>query len=308
MDSVRVVVDGLFEEMVGQVKEVMLLPPPPPPKEECAGLQQLPKPFPAQFAQQHQQPKPPPLKSNLIFATKSKPVPPLPSSSSSFVVPGQKRTVLEGENLAVSSTFYNSPTKKLKPSFPDEQLFTLEKNNEEVGGGGESESDYYQNLDNAEDISDARDHFKAPTSTSNGNIVVEFYEGITPTTSAASTSFSAAPTNKKRATSSGTASSGKKFACTEVGCDKSYSTPRDLKVHTRCAHSGVKPFSCAFSGCPGFASADRSNTLRHIRNVHLKSGGGGGKGATEAGELSDGSGGGKDDDPAKYLTVQTELL
>lgn len=303
MDSVRVVVDGLFEEMVGQVKEMMLLPPPPPPKEECAGLQQLPKPFPAQFAQQHQQSKPPPLKSNLIVATKSKPAPPLPSSSSSFVVPGQKRTALEEENLAALSTLNNSPTKKLKVSFPDEQLFTQEKNDEEVGGGGESEGDYYQNLDNADDISDAHGHFKSPTSTSYGNIVVEFGDGTTPTTSVAPTN------NKKRATLSGTASSVKKFACTEVGCDKSYSTPRDLKVHTRCAHSGVKPFSCAFTGCPGFASADRSNTLRHIRNVHLKSGGSGGKGATEAGEPSDGTtGGGKDDDPAKYLTVQTELL
>ena len=299
MDSVRVVVDGLFEEMVGQVKEMMLLP---PPKEECAGLQQLPKPFPAQFAQQHQQSKPPPLKSNLIVATKSKPAPPLPSSSSSFVVPGQKRTALEEENLAALSTLNNSPTKKLKVSFPDEQLFTQEKNDEEVGGGGESEGDY-QNLDNADDISDAHGHFKSPTSTSYGNIVVEFGDGTTPTTSVAPTN------NKKRATLSGTTSSVKKFACTEVGCDKSYSTPRDLKVHTRCAHSGVKPFSCAFTGCPGFASADRSNTLRHIRNVHLKSGGGGGKGATEAGEPSDGTtGGGKDDDPAKYLTVQTELL
>ncbi|KAH9407830.1 factor 14 [Tyrophagus putrescentiae] len=78
MDSVRVIVDGLFEEMVGQVKEMMM---PPPPKERAENDQ-----LKANAASTTTSPKPTtsvppsqPPNSNMVFATKSKPG---PSSSS----------------------------------------------------------------------------------------------------------------------------------------------------------------------------------------------------------------------------------
>lgn len=59
-----------------------------------------------------------------------------------------------------------------------------------------------------------------------------------------------------------------KFVCQEPGCGKSYSNSGNLKKHSL-VHSGVKPFACSYPNCT-FDSNQRSNTLRHIRNVHLK--------------------------------------
>ena len=59
-----------------------------------------------------------------------------------------------------------------------------------------------------------------------------------------------------------------KFTCSEAGCGKSFHNSTNLKRHSR-QHSGVKPFACAFVSC-NFTSVDKSNTVRHIRHVHLK--------------------------------------
>ena len=58
------------------------------------------------------------------------------------------------------------------------------------------------------------------------------------------------------------------FVCQEAGCGKAFNRKDNLKRHSR-QHSGVKPFACSYPGC-SYASIYRSNTLNHIRHIHLK--------------------------------------
>ncbi len=113
MDSVRVIVDGLFEEMVGQVKEMMM---PPPPKERAENDQ-----LKANAASTTTSPKPTtsvplsqPLKSKMVFATKSKPGPSSSAASQPFSGLYKRMAEEDGGN--------NSQTNKKKAVTVDLQI------------------------------------------------------------------------------------------------------------------------------------------------------------------------------------------
>src|SRR5699024_10993676 len=79
-----------------------------------------------------------------------------------------------------------------------------------------------------------------------------------------------------------------KYVCRFSDCTKRFKKNWLLKRHER-SHAGVKPFLCKWPGC-SYASEDRANTIRHIRD-HLKR-----------------STGDDHQDPKMYLEVVHELL
>ncbi|KAJ3408189.1 hypothetical protein HDU80_006550 [Chytriomyces hyalinus] len=59
----------------------------------------------------------------------------------------------------------------------------------------------------------------------------------------------------------------RRFACMEPDCGKAYTTNNRLKVHTRSAHSNLRPFKCQFQGCT--YSATQACTLNNHALTHL---------------------------------------
>ncbi len=228
MDSVRVIVDGLFEEMVGQVKEMMM-----PPLKESAGND----PVKANAASTPTPPKPTtsvplsqPLKSKMVFATKSKPG---PSSSSSAAAPqpfsGLHKRMSEEDEVSISSK-NNQPNKK--------KAITVEL---QIDGplDGDEEDDYSDvDLDDGAGGGDIEQLVK---DTAHENI--------------ANNPKQQQP--KQRAE--------KKVACPEPGCGKLI-TSHNLKVHLR-KHTGVKPYFCNFPLCE-MECATRQQAIRHIVAIH----------------------------------------
>ncbi|KAH9406263.1 hypothetical protein TYRP_013870 [Tyrophagus putrescentiae] len=134
MDSVRVIVDGLFEEMVGQVKEMMM-----PPLKESAGND----PVKANAASTPTPPKPttsvplsqPPI-SEVVFATKSKPGP--SSSAAPQPFSGLYKRMAEEDGVSTSrSNKKKAITVELQTDGPldDEDDYSDVALDDSAGGG-----------------------------------------------------------------------------------------------------------------------------------------------------------------------------
>ncbi|KAH9401017.1 hypothetical protein TYRP_002602 [Tyrophagus putrescentiae] len=282
MESVKVIVDGLFEEMVGQVKEMLL-----PPKEGASNDQVKPfgfgkttstpaKPstsFPPMKTMSPSQPT----KSKMIFATKSKPGPSTSAAAQPFS--GLYKRMAEEDGVGTSSS--NSQPNKKKAvtegdvafSTSDEVLviIPIEQALMENGmdsstfgaGGGSGDAELVNNIDIA-------------------NIHL-------PNTSK----------EQQQPAKSG------KHPCTEPNCGKHFLSNADLKRHLR-KHSNSKPFGCTFPGCSKEFSL-RGNAVRHILSVHLMKKKKKEKPGEDAADEEDPN----DDepaDPAAYLSVKEELF
>ncbi|KAH9407971.1 hypothetical protein TYRP_011623 [Tyrophagus putrescentiae] len=276
MDSVRVIVDGLFEEMVGQVKE-MLLPPKSAVNDQVktyAASTLTPVKPPTTKSPMNISTVPPsqPPKNKLIFATKSKPGP----STSAVAQPfsGLYKRMAEADGFYTSSS-NSQPNKKKAVTeddvaistsdevlvvIPIEQALMESGMNSSTFGAGGGGGDVEQ-LDK---------------DTAHENIA----------------------SNSKQQPKQ---TAEKKVACPEPGCGKlmiSFNLKRHLRTHTK-----TKPYGCTFPGC-SMEFSHRQSALRHIRNVHLKKEKKGKPG--EDAEEEDGNG--EQADPAAYLSVKEELF
>ncbi|KAH9396109.1 hypothetical protein TYRP_020193 [Tyrophagus putrescentiae] len=246
MESVKVIVDGLFDEMVGQVKEMLL-----PPKEGASNDQVKPFGFgkttstlvkppttKSPMKTQTVSPSHPP-KSKMIFATKSKPGPSTSAAAQPFS--GLYKRMAEEDGVGTSSS--NSQPNKKKAVTEDDVAFStsellvvipIEQALMENGmdsstfGAGGGDAELINNIDIA-------------------NIHL-------PNTSKEQ--------HQQRPTHSG------KHPCTEPDCGKYFQFNADLKRHLR-THTNAKPFGCTYSGC-SLEFSYRSSAIRHILNVHLK--------------------------------------
>ena len=281
MDSVRVIVDGLFDEMVGQVKEMLL-----PPKEGASNDQvkhfgfgkttsTLVKPPTTKSPMNISTVSPlQPPKSKMIFAIKSKPGPstsaaaPQPfsglykrmaeedgvSTSSKNRQPNKKKAVTEGD-VAFSTS------DEVLVVIPIEQALMesgMDSSTFGAGGGG-------------------------------GDV-----EQLDKDTAQKNTAIASDSKQQPKQTAE------KMIACPEPGCGKLLAN--HLKEHMR-THTKTKPYGCTFPGC-SMEFSHRQSALRHIRNVHLKKEKKGKPG--EDAEEEDGNG--EPADPAAYLSVKEELL
>ncbi len=278
MESVKVIVDGLFEEMVGQVKE-MLLPSKDPPS-VSAPPQVIPKPPVASKS---------PIKAKLTLPkvkkvlpnfggrkqihqpSTSKPTANVPVVSVSQAQFGQKRTA-ESEAL-VEDTSAEIEAKKAKLDQSKLVEVPIEVAMREiglsykdiVGGSGDTTVDNKNGSGDAELVNN-----------------IDIASIHVPNTSKEQ--------QKQLPIQSG------KFPCTEPNCGKHFFSKSNLKTHLR-THSNAKPFCCTFPGCSGEFS-QRAHAIRHILNVHLKE-----KPGDEGEENNN-----NPPDPATYLSIKKELL
>ncbi len=276
MESVKVIVDGLFEEMVGQVKEMLL-----PPKEGASNDQVKPSgaatSTPVKPPTTKSPPPSHPPKSKMIFATKSKPGP----STSAAAQPFSglyKRMAEEDGFYTTSSNNSTQPNKKKAITVDDVAIST----SDEVLVVIPIEQALMEN---------GMDSSTFGASAGGGDI-----EQLDKDTAQKNIAISSDPKPKPKQTAE------KKVACTEPNCGKHFLCNADLKRHLR-THSNSKPFGCTFPGCSKEFN-QRQTAIRHIRNVHLKKEKKGKPG--EDAEEEDGNG--EQADPAAYLSVKNELL
>ncbi len=231
------IVDGLFEEMVEQVKEMLL--PPKNDQEKPLGIVKTtstpvkPSTSKSPMNTSTVPPSQPP-KSKMIFATKSKPG---PSSSAAAAQPfsGLYKRMAEEDGFYSSSSNNSTQPNKKKAITVELQIddhLNLEYDYDDVsrdeGAGGSGDAELVNNIDIA-------------------NIHL-------PNTSKEQQQHRPTPPGK--------------HPCTEPDCGKHFNRSNDLKRHLR-THTKAKPFGCTFPGCSSEFSL-RHHALGHILNVHLK--------------------------------------
>ena len=235
MDSVKVIVDGLFDDMVEQVKEMLL-----PPKEGASNDQVKPFGFgkttstlvkppttKSPMKTQTVSPSHPP-KSKMIFATKSKPGPSTSAAPQPFS--GLYKRMAEEDGVGISSSSNSQPNKK--------KTVTME-----LQIDGPLDDDY---ADVAFDESAGGGDVELK------NISANPINNVS----------KASKNHRRQPTQSG------KFPCTEANCGKHFLSNADRKRHLR-THSNAKPFGCTFPGC-SLEFRQRAHAIKHILNVHLK--------------------------------------
>ena len=241
MDSVRVIVDGLFEEMVGQVKGMLLPPKTGHDQEKPSGAGSTistpakPSITKSPMNTSTASPSQPP-KSKMIFATKSKPG---PSSSAAAAQPFSglyKRMAEEDGFYTTSSNNSTQPNKK--------KAITVEL---QIDSPLNDEEDDYADVALNEGAGSSGD-IEQLMNNSNANVI-----NIVPSGSKAKV---------QKPIQAG------KFACTEANCTRNFKSNTELKRHLR-THNNVRPFGCTFPGC-SLEFSLRTNAIRHILNVHLK--------------------------------------
>ncbi len=230
------IVDGLFEEMVEQVKEMLL-----PPKESASNDKVKPSRFKSTTTTTDatsaktaassllvtENPK-----NKMIFAIKSKPGP-FSSLTAKQPFSGLYKRMAEEDGVSTSSNT-SHPNKKKAVTVELQIDGPLDAENDyadvalDDGAGGSGDAELVNNIDIA-------------------NIHL-------PNTSEEQ--------HQHRPTPSG------KHPCTEPSCSKSFKCNADLKRHLR-THNKAKPFGCTYDGCSQ-EFGRRHDALRHILNVHLK--------------------------------------
>ncbi len=227
MESVKVIVDGLFEEMVEQVKEMMMLP-----LKESAGNDQLK----ANAAITTTSPKPTtsvplsqPLKSKMIFATKSKPGPSTSSVPPSQPFSGFYKRMSEEDGVNISRK--NSQPNKKKAVTVELQIDDLLDGDvalDESAGGGDVElASISANPIN--DISNAsKKHQQQPTQS-----------GKFPCTEPNCGKHFSSNADLKRHFR--THSNAKPFSCTYPGCSLEFNRRENAIRHILNVHLKKKP-------------------------------------------------------------------
>ena len=234
--SMETIVDGLFEEMVEQVKEMLL-----PPKESSSNGKVKSSRFEStttttdatsaktetgslQVTEN--------LKKKMIFATKFKSGP-SPSSTAPQPFSGLFKRMAEEDGVSTSSNT-SHPNKK--------KAVTVEL---QIDGPLDDKNDYGDVVLD-EGASDASYAEQLMNSSSDGAI----------------DNFPSTSKELHQPAQSG------KYPCTEPSCSKSFKCNADLKRHLR-THNKAKPFGCTYDGC-SLEFGRRHDALRHILNVHLK--------------------------------------
>ncbi len=269
--SMETIVDGLFEEMVEQVKEMLL-----PPKECASNGKMKPSCFESTtttitdatsakteasslLVTEN-------LKNKMIFATKSKPGP----SSSSSVPLSQPFSGLY-KRMAENDGNYNSRPDKKK-------AVTVEL---QIDGPLDDEEDDYADVA-------LNDSFYG------GDIELTNNSSSALLDSIDIANIRIPSTSNQQPTHSG------KHPCTELNCGKHFISNADLKRHLR-THTKVKPFGCTFPGCSK-EFGRRHHAIGHILSMHLKKK----KMPDDAEEERDNNN--EPPDPAIYLNVKEDLL
>ena len=227
------IVDGLFEEMVEQVKEMLL----PPKKGLSSGFESTntttTDATPAKGATSSLLVTESP-KSKMIFAANSKPVP----SSSSSVPLSQPFSGLY-KRMAENDGNYNSRPDKKK-------AVTVEL---QIDGPLDDEEDDYADVA-------LNDSFYG------GDIELTNNSSSALLDSIDIANIRIPSTSNQQPTHSG------KHPCTEPNCGKHFISNADLKRHLR-THTKVKPFGCTFPGCSK-EFGRRHHAIGHILSMHLK--------------------------------------
>ncbi len=230
MDSVRVIVDGLFEEMVGQVKEMLLPPKTAHDQEKPIGIGKTTYTPAKQPTSKSPKNISMPPKSKMIFATKSKPGPSTSAAAQPFS--GLYKRMAEEDGVGINSSNNSTQPNKKKAVTVELQIDGPLDDYGDValddGAGGSGDAELVNNIDIA-------------------NIHL-------PNTSKEQ--------QQQRPTPSG------KHPCTEPDCGKFFQFNADLKRHLR-THNKAKPFGCTYAGCSS-EFGRRESAIRHILNVHLK--------------------------------------
>lgn len=301
MDSVRVIVDGLFEEMVGQVKEMLL----PPKEESSGGDHQMKKKQKRNSPVKVNSPKKSPTKQNgsfskpsspkrpaLVFAVKSKPTAPSnsgPSTSAAVSVAAPKRVLILSENSSSSSST-PSPSKqsykKVKFSSSEHYLDVKFEGENETA----SEKHFFENPASLKTTHDeSNDDGEDDHLSSIENPQNEKPENSQP--------------KQQQQQRQQTVISGQKksvvVTCPEEGCGKQLQSG-NLKRHLK-SHAKLKPYGCTYEQC-SYETEHRHDALRHIKSVHLAKKK---KKKSENGENEDEE---EEEDPVAYLSVKQDLL
>ncbi len=229
--SMETIVDGLFEEMVGQVKEMLL-----PPKEgSSSGFESTTTtttdatPSKAAISSLLVTENP---KSKMIFAANSKPGP----FSSSSVPLSQPFSGLYKRMAENDGSYNNRPDKKkavtvelqIDGPLDDENGYGDVDIDDGAGGGG----------------------VELTNNSSSALLDIDIANIHIPSTS------------NQQPTHSG------KHPCTELNCGKHFLSNADLKRHLR-THSNVRPYGCTFPGCSK-EFGRRHHAINHILSMHLK--------------------------------------
>ena len=268
MDSVRIIVDGLFEDMVGQVKEMLLPPKTVHDQEKPSGAGSTTytpaKPSTSKSPMSTStMPSSHPPKSKMIFATKSKPGPSTSAAPQPFS--GLYKRMAEEDCVGICRNSNSQPNKKkavtvelqIDGPLDDEDVYADVSLDDGADGGGDNEQLVNSSSANA---------------------------------------INSLPSTSKKLHQP--AQSGKHI-CTEPNCGKKFTCSTSLKRHLR-THNKSKPFGCTYDGC-SLEFGRRENAIRHILNVHLKKQN---PGDNEEGEKK----GHEPPDPATYLSVKEDLL
>ena len=270
--SMETIVDGLFEEMVEQVKEMLL----PPKKGLSSGFESTntttTDATPAKGATSSLLVTESP-KSKMIFAANSKPVP----SSSSSVPLSQPFSGLY-KRMAENDGNYNSRPDKKKAVTVELQIDgPLDDEEDDYGDVAFNDSSYGGDIELTNNSSSALLD------------TIDIASIQVPNTSKEQ--------HQQQPTPSG------KHPCTEPNCGKHFLSNCDLKRHLR-THTKVKPFGCTFPGCSK-EFALRHHAIGHILSMHLKK-----KKKGKPGEDAEEEDANDDEpaNPAAYLSVKEELL
>ena len=298
MDSVRVIVDGLFEEMVGQVKEMLL----PPKEESSGGDQQMKKKQKRNSPVKVNSPKKSPTKQNgypckpsspkrpaLVFAVKSKPSG--PSTSAAVSVAAPKRVLISSENNSSSTSSPSKQSYKKVKFSSSEHYLDVKFEGEDEAAAEEHSFENQVNLKTTHDESNDDGDDDHHLSSSIENPQNEKPENSQP------------KQQQQQQQRQQTVISGQKksvvVTCPEEGCGKQLQSG-NLKRHLK-SHAKLKPYGCTYEQC-SYETEHRHDALRHIKSVHLAKKK---KKKSENGENEDEE---EEEDPVTYLSVKQDLL